>query len=135
MHTSIENKVRLLEIEGVRLDEPLSRQKARVTAGPDAGAEFISINPGGRRVRLVVRPSSGYNAVLYRDIVAVYRGDRIFVQGKLEHATAHCPRRPHIAISEPCSFTCRSCSVPKMQGKAKRGPGISLLERSGHEHS
>jgi hypothetical protein len=134
MHNTIENRVRLLEIEGVRIDESLSHQKARVTMGPHTGTEFISVSLCGRRVRLGVCPSSGYHAVLYRDIVVVYHGNRVFVQGKLEQATAHCPRRPHIAISEPCSLNCRACPVPKMRGKAWEDPGVVQLARGSLEN-
>ena len=131
METSVRKKAELIEVGGVTVDESFAPFKSRSTAGPGAGLESIFVNMDGHRVRLGVRASSKFSAILNGDTVTIFSEGREFARGRLELPISHCPRQVYITVSERCVFDCKFCPVPKLQGRVKSDDEIMQMVRDG----
>lgn len=134
MDLSTEKKAALIEVGGVAVDDSFAPYRSRATAGPGAGLESIFVNIGGHRVRLGIRQSSSFNAILAGKVVTIFCEGKEFARGRLEEAIAHCPRQVYITLSERCVFNCRFCPVPKLQGKVKSDEEVLSIVRYGLEN-
>ncbi|HMK48405.1 MAG TPA: radical SAM protein [Methanocella sp.] len=131
METGVTKKAELIEVGGVTVDESFAPFKSRSTAGPGAGLESVFVDIDGHRVRLGVRASSKFSAVLNGDIVTIFSEGREFARGRLELPISHCPRQVYITVSERCVFDCKFCPVPKLQGRVKSDDEILQMVRDG----
>lgn len=134
MPTSTEKKAQLIEAGGVTVDSSFLPYKTKATAGPGAGLESIFVNIDGHRVRLGVKQTSKFNAVLDGEDVTIFSEGKEYVRGRLEKAITHCPRQIYITVSERCVFDCRFCPVPKLQGRVKSDDEVLQLVRDGLEN-
>jgi biotin synthase-related radical SAM superfamily protein len=114
-----EEKAYLISIGSASIDETLGPALLPTTAGPGAGGSSIFIRSGGRRVRLSINPASPLRVVPDGDGVAVVRDGETIVRGSIERPLCHCPEQAYITVSERCTFDCRFCPVPKLDGGIK----------------
>ncbi|MCD1295695.1 radical SAM protein [Methanocella sp. CWC-04] len=127
-------KAELIEAGGVEVDDSFMPYLSRSTAGPGAGLSSFFFSSGGRRVRLSVRESSPYKAVMDRGEVTIFKDGDVFVKGVLEEAISHCPGQVYVTVSEKCVFDCKYCPVPKLQGKIKSKDDVVKMALEGSRH-
>lgn len=118
-----EIKALLLSSGGVRVEgAPVDRFMARSAAGPGAGGTgSFFFSTGTRRVRLSNRPDSPATLRHYGDGEASITIGDMTVGGCLEEIALHCPRQAYITVSGSCTYRCRFCPVPSLQGR-RRSP-------------
>ena len=116
-----EEKAYLISIGSASVDETLGPAllPTTATAGPGAGGSSIFIRSGGRRVRLSINPGSPLRVVPDGDGVAVVHDKETITRGSIERPLCHCPEQAYITVSERCTFDCRFCPVPKLDGAIK----------------
>ena len=98
--------------EGIPHQHRLGEHRRGAKRRPPAGA-------GDRRVRLSINPASPLRVVPDGDGIAVVRDGEKIVRGRLERPLCHCPEQAYITVSERCTFDCRFCPVPKLNGAIK----------------
>lgn len=116
-----EEKAYLISIGSASIDEALvpALLPTTATAGPGAGGSSIFIRSGGRRVRLSINPASPLRVVPDGDGVAVVHDKETITRGSIEPPLCHCPEQAYITVSERCTFDCKFCPVPKLDGGIK----------------
>jgi len=124
-----ELKAALLEIGAVRLTgEPADQFISGSAAGPGAGGKgSVFFSDGTHRVRLSVDNQSPIEIVLMGSGVALLTMWDISIEGRLEPAALHCPRQAYITLSGTCTFNCRYCPVPGLEGSRKTPDEIIKL--------
>jgi biotin synthase-related radical SAM superfamily protein len=128
-------KAELIEAGGVEIDGSIMPHLSRSTAGPGAGLESFFFSSGGHRVRLGVRESSKFKAVLQGDELVILKDGNEFARGRLEDAIAHCPEQVYVTVSERCVFDCKFCPVPKLHGQVKTFEEVMGLAEKGSKRS
>jgi biotin synthase-related radical SAM superfamily protein len=124
-------KAELVAAGGVEVDASIAPHLSRSTAGPGAGLESFFFNSGGHRVRLGVRKSSKYKAVLQGEELVILKDGDEFARGLLEEAISHCPEQVYVTVSERCVFDCKFCPVPKLHGHVKTFEEVMRLAEEG----
>jgi biotin synthase-related radical SAM superfamily protein len=124
-------KAELVAAGGVEVDASIVPYLSRSTAGPGAGLESFFFNSGGHRVRLGVRKSSKYKAVLQGEELVILKDGDEFARGLLEEAISHCPEQVYVTVSERCVFDCKFCPVPKLHGHVKTFEEVMRLAEEG----
>lgn len=129
-HMNAEIKAELLAQGTVAIEHSLLPHPSRSTAGPGTGLQSVFFKSGGHRVRLEIDPASPFRMVGRNGDVVILKDNRELVRGKIDPVVAHCPGQTYITISEQCSFDCRFCSVPRLQGKIKTlDEVLGIIER------
>lgn len=116
-----ELKAALLEVGAVRLTgESADRYIFGSAAGPGAGGKgSVFFSDGAHRVRLSVATKSPVEIAHLGFGVALLTLGDIRVEGCLVPAALHCPRQAYITLSGTCTFNCRYCPVPGLEGSRK----------------
>ncbi|WP_440950055.1 radical SAM protein [Methanosphaerula subterraneus] len=124
-------KAELLTAGGVRVEgAPIDRYTSSSSAGPGAGGGgSVFFSDGNHRVRLSLNQKSPLTLIHQGDGDArLCRGDEVIV-GKLEAIGLHCPRQAYITVTGSCSFQCRYCPVPSLEGRRKApGEVVAMIE-------
>ncbi len=117
----VELKAAILEIGSARLTgEPADRYISGSAAGPGAGGKgSVFFSEGAHRVRLSVAEESPVEIAHVGSGVAMLKLGDMRVEGRLEPAALHCPRQAYITMSGTCTFNCRYCPVPGLEGSRK----------------
>ncbi|MDD2474129.1 MULTISPECIES: radical SAM protein [unclassified Methanoculleus] len=117
---TLEEKALLVSIGAASIDEELIKTlKTTATAGPGAGGSSFFLVSGDRRVRLSIKSGAPLRVVPDGDRVAVLLNGETVAHGRLEQPLCHCPEQAYITVSERCTFNCRFCPVPKLNGGIK----------------